>query len=173
MITRMTLLLTLVLWLPIDAAAQPAVFLVRHAERADSGPNGMPPAAPPGAPAADPELSAAGRVRAESLAAALKDAEITAVYVTELKRTQQTAAPLARALGLTPIVVPANSTAVLVAKVKAQSGNALVVGHSNSVPEIINALGVRTPVQIADTEYDNLFVVVRTNRPTLLRLRYR
>jgi phosphohistidine phosphatase SixA len=172
MITRLTLLLALVVWLPIDAAAQPAVFVVRHAERADSGPDGMPPAASSGTPA-DPDLSAAGRARAESLAAALKDAKITAVYVTELKRTQQTAAPLARALGLTPIVVPASSTAVLVAKVKAQSGIALVVGHSNSVPEIISALGVRTPVQIADTDYDNLFVVVRTNRPTLLHLRYR
>ena len=78
---------------PPPAAAQHTVFLVRHAERADTTP-GAARRWP-----TDPDLSDAGRARAESLAAALKDAKITAIYTTEFKRTQQTAAPLAKALG--------------------------------------------------------------------------
>jgi broad specificity phosphatase PhoE len=168
----MLLVLALVLSLPVDAAAQPTVFLVRHAERADTGPGGTPSMTPPGAPAADPDLSDFGRTRAASLAATLKDAQITAIYATELKRTQQTAAPLAQALGLTVIVVPANAVPALIAKLRALPGNALVVGHSNTVPAAIKALGVKTPVQIADTEYDNLFLVRRGRTPALLRLHY-
>jgi phosphohistidine phosphatase SixA len=154
--------LALVLSVPVCAAAQPTVFLVRHAERADIGPGGTPPMTPPGAPAPDPDLSDFGRARAASLAAALKDAEITAIYATELKRTQQTAAPLAQALGLTVIVVPANAVPALIRKVKALPGNALIVGHSNTVPEAIKALGVKRPVQIA----------ARGRKPALLRLHY-
>jgi phosphohistidine phosphatase SixA len=166
---RLLLLLVLTLGLPASAVAQPAVFLVRHAERADSG--AVPAMA--GAPAADPDLSEAGRARAASLAVALKDANITAIYATEFKRTQQTAAPLARALGLAVIIVPGSSVATLVEKLNALPGNALVVGHSNTVPEVAKALGVKTAVQIPDSEYSNLFVVVRGREPVLLRLRYR
>ncbi len=50
----------------------------------------------------------------------------------------------------------------------------LIVGHSNTVPEVLRALGIATPVTIADSEYDNLFVVVPTKGepPVLLRLRF-
>jgi len=166
---RLVLLLVLMLGLPASAVAQPAVFLVRHAERADTG------AAPAmaGAPAADPDLSEAGRARAASLAVALKDANITAIYATEFKRTQQTAAPIAQVLGLSVIVVPAGSVETLVEKLNALPGNALVVGHSNTVPQVAKALGVKTAVQIPDTEYSDLFVVVRAKEPVLLRLHYR
>jgi broad specificity phosphatase PhoE len=173
MVRRLILLVVLVLALPVCAAAQPAIYLVRHAERADSGPGGVPPMASPGAPAADPDLSEAGHARAASLAAALKDANITAVFATAVKRTQQTAAPLARALGLTVIVIPADRTETLVARLQALPGNALVVGHSNTLPGVIKGLGVPTPVEIADTQYDNLFIVVRAKAPVFLRLHYR
>jgi broad specificity phosphatase PhoE len=173
MVRRVWFLVVLVLAWPVFAAAQPAIYLVRHAERADSGPGGTPPMASPGAPAADPDLSDAGHARAASLAAALKDANITAVFATGAKRTQQTAAPLAQALGLAVIVIPADSPATLVARLKALSGSALVVGHSNTLPAVIGQLGVRTPVEIADTAYDNLFIVVRGNPPAFLRLHYR
>ncbi len=86
----------------LPAAAQHTVFLVRHAERADSSPGTSPTMA------ADPDLSAAGRARADHLAEALKDAKITAIFATEFKRTQQTAAPLAKALGLTVKIVSSN-----------------------------------------------------------------
>ena len=76
------------------AAAQGTVFLVRHAERADDANAG------PKMTGTDPDLSGQGVLRAQALARALKDAKITAIYTTEFKRTRQTAAPLATALGV-------------------------------------------------------------------------
>ena len=157
----------LALLIAVPTAAQSTVFLVRHAERADTQPGATP------AMGADPDLSEAGRARAESLATMLKDAKITAIFATEFKRTQQTAAPLAKALGITVTTVASNSTADLLKKIRASKGNVLVVGHSNSVPDVIKGLGVSTPVTIADDEFDNLFLVSRGSTASLVRLHYR
>lgn len=156
----------LLLWgaLAATCAAEPhTIFLVRHAERAPIS----------GATESDTGLSAAGRDRAQALAKALKEAKISAIYTTEYKRTQETAAPLTHSLGVQPEVVSAGETARLVAKLKASQGNVLVVGHSNSLPQIISALGVSSPMTIAETEYDNLFLVVRDPSPWLIHLHYR
>jgi len=147
------------------SAAQNTVFVVRHAERADGESAGM--------TASDPDLSAAGKVRAEGLASALKDAGITAIYVTEFKRTQQTAAPLATALGIQPVVVASQDLLPLIEKLKGAAASALVIGHSNTIPEVIKQLGIADPVKLADTDYDHLFVVTRGSAPSLLRLHYR
>ena len=146
------------------ALAQTTIFLVRHAERADSGAGGM---------ASDPTLSAAGRARAIRLAEVLKDTKLTAVFATEFKRTQQTAAPTAKAQHLTVTTVPADETATLVNKLKAATGAVLVVGHSNSVPEVLTALGVTTSIKIDDAEFDNLFIVITDTPPRFVRLRYK
>jgi len=150
------LLLSCVL-LVSSAVAQSTIFLVRHAEKASGD---------------DPDLTDAGRTRAESLATVLKDAGITAIYTSEAKRTRQTAAPLAKALHVEPAVIPAKDSAALVAKLQSSSGNALVVGHGNTIPDIIKALGITTPVSIADNDYDNLFLVVLEEKPRLVRLHY-
>ena len=142
------------------------VFVVCHAERADDG-SGM------AMTGKDPDLSAAGHARAVALASMLKDADVTAIYVSEFKRTGQTAGPLAKALDLTPTVVPARNTAALVDHLRSARGNVLVVGHSDSIPDILEALGVEGPSKIGEMEYDNLFVITRTPRPALLRLHYR
>lgn len=144
-------------------AAEPTIFLVRHAEKAEAT-TGNPK---------DPELSEIGRRRAESLALTLKDAGITSIYVTELKRTQQTAEPLARSADLRPSVVPAKDAPALVTRLNDMIGNVLVVGHSNTIPEIIKALGAPEPVAIADSEYDNLFIWRPGASPQLIRLHYR
>lgn len=123
--------------------------------------------------APDPDLSAAGKARAASLAAMLKDAKITAIYVTEYKRTRQTAEPLSRQLGIEMTVVPSKDAAGLTAKLKSARGNVLVVGHSNTVPATIAALGVQDPVAIGDTDYDDLFIVLASPQPQLMRLHYR
>jgi len=162
MLKRTILCAALILAGASSAFAQATVFVVRHAERADSG----------GMTAADPDLSAAGRARAESLANVLKDAGIVVVFATEFKRTQQTAAPVAKATGLSVTTAP-TETAALVEIVKATIGNVLVVGHSNTVPELIKALGVTTPVTVGDTEYDNLFIVRTGDKPSVIRLHYR
>lgn len=160
--TVLTLILT-----AAAAAAQPVVFLVRHAERADSGTSGA------GMMKDDPDLSAAGRSRAASLAGMLKDAGITAIVTTEYRRTKQTAEPLATALGIQLTVISAKDSAGLAARLAAQSGNVLVVGHSNTLPDVIAALGLREKVEIPEEAFDNLFIVVRGSPPTLLRLHYR
>jgi 2,3-bisphosphoglycerate-dependent phosphoglycerate mutase len=141
-------------------AADPIVFLVRHAEKVEG-------AADP----KNPELSSAGRVRAASLAAMFKDADVKAVFASEYTRTQQTAQEIARVAGVAVTVVPAKETAALITKLQEINGNAVVVGHSNTLPEIIKALGVATDLQIAETEYDNLFIWNRSTPRELVRLR--
>jgi broad specificity phosphatase PhoE len=147
--------------LAASVAAQSTVFIVRHAEKAEQG-------------GSDPDLSQPGRARAESLASILREAGITAIYATEFKRTQETAEPLAKTIGAEVVRLPEKSTAQLVAKLHdLQDGNALVVGHSNTIPLLIKALGVDALVNINDEDYDNLFVVTLDKKPRLLRLHYR
>ena len=74
---------------------------------------------------------------------------------------------------MTATVVKADETAALVAKLKAAKGAVLVVGHSNTVPEVMTALGVKPAVTIADSEFDNLFIVLTGTKPTMVRLRYK
>lgn len=164
---RRLLLSVMFLFVAVSATAQQTVFVVRHAERADTVAGGSPTMA------SDPDLSEAGRARAQSLATALKDAKITAIFVTPYKRTQQTAEPLAKALGLQVTAIGPQDAAGLIEKVKAASGNVLIVGHSNTVPDILTRLGVTDAPKLADDEYDNLFVVVRGEKPSLVRLRFR
>jgi broad specificity phosphatase PhoE len=159
--TALTLLV-----LATPAAAQ-TIFVVRHAERADASAGGPPMMG------SDPDLSEAGKARAQSLAAVLKDAQIAAIYTTEFKRTRQTAEPVAQAAGIEPTVVSARDIPALVEKMKGATGNVLVVGHSNTVGEVIRSLGVSDPVKLEDADYDNLFVVVKGNKPTLVRLHFR
>lgn len=81
--------------------------------------------------------------------------------MTDYLRTQQTAAPLATQLGITPTEIPGNQTAQLVQQLRAIKGkNVLVVGHSNTIPVIIDSL-MRSPqnVKITETDFDNLFKV--------------
>ena len=140
------------------AAAQSTIFIVRHAEKADM--------------TKDPDLSEAGRARADSLAKILKDANIVAIYATEFKRTQETAAPLAQALGIEVTIVPSVETTTLATKLKAAPGNVLVVEHGNTIPDLSKALGIDPSINLAEAEYDNLFVVVLDEKPRLLRLHY-
>jgi len=153
----------IVLAWPAAASAQELVYVVRHAERADSG-VGM-------TTQADPALSAAGEARAARLAAILKDAGITAIFTTEYIRTKATGAPLAKALGLSEQIVPARDTSRLVAALRARPHDILlVVGHSNTVPDLIKALG-GPAVTIGENEYDALFVFVPATG-TVSRIRY-
>ncbi len=144
------------------ASGQEAIYLVRHAERAST--------------AADSPLSAAGEARARSLATSLHDAGITRIYTTELRRTIQTAAPLALAINVTPTVVAAGDSPSLIASVRSTKPHdrLLIVGHSNTVPDMLRALGVSPAITIADNEFDNLFIVIPKGDapPIMLRLRY-
>ena len=156
--TAFALLLAVLVAAP--AAAQHTVVLVRHAERADTTPGASPKMA------ADPDLSEAGRARAESLATALKDANITAIlrHRVQTHTTDRRAARQgARADGQDRHVEDVRQTCST--QLKASKGNVLVVGHSNTVPDVIKDLGVTTPVTIDDTEFDNLFLVSMGTHP--------
>lgn len=150
-----------------EAAAQPVVFVVRHAERADAG------TAAAKMTGADPDLSGAGLARATSLAAMLKDARIRTVITTEYKRTRQTGGPVATAAGVPLTVIDSKDVAGVIKKARSSTGNVLVVGHSNTLPEILKGLGVIEPVTIAENEFDSLFVVTRASPQSFVRLRYR
>jgi broad specificity phosphatase PhoE len=145
-----------------NAYSQKAVIVVRHAERADDS--------------KDTRLSAQGIERAKSLARVLRDAEISAVYVTQYRRTLETAEPVMKNRNLKPVAVPSDDVAGLVRKVRSDHAGqvVLIVGHSDTVPDIIQAFGYLQPVTVETSEFDNLFIVVPqpAGPPTVIRLRY-
>jgi broad specificity phosphatase PhoE len=151
-------------WSPAAAAgAGRTVILVRHAERA-------------GGMSADVPISEAGKCRAEGLARMLAGAGITAIYTSEVARTQQTAAPLAAKIQVQPKAIPAKDVDGLVSQLRAGAAGAkaLVVGHSNTLPAIIQRLGHGTVPAIGDGEYDRMFILFLNGSGggSVLTLRY-
>jgi broad specificity phosphatase PhoE len=133
-----------------QATRATTVILVRHAEKAAE-------------PADDPPLTPAGETRARDLWSAIKDAGVSAVITTQFARTRATAEPTVRATRVTPEIVRSTGAAHprdVAAAVRKHAGQTvLVVGHSNTIPAIIEALGAPRPRAICDSEYDNLYVV--------------
>lgn len=153
------------------ADAQQAIFLVRHGETV----------APKGTDARP--LSEAGHRRAALLATLLKDAGIKAIFTSDLERTIKTAEPLAQALRIESKPLAQISVQFKPSDVEAfadflrrehRNDVVLIVGHSNSVPALLKALGYPVEVKIPETDFDNLFVVAPKSEgpPTVLRLRY-
>lgn len=138
------------------------IIVVRHAERADGGMS------------TDVPLSAAGEARAKELARVLKDAGVNRIFTTDLQRTRQTAAPLAARLQVTPVAIRSADVDGLVKALRGLKADdiALVVGHSNTVPAIVERMtGVKAPA-IADTEFDRMFVVNTAGKRAVVALRY-
>jgi len=75
-------------------------------------------------------------------------------------------------LHISPTVIPANRIPALVEKLRGLKGNGLVVGHGNTIPDLLKALGIDTPVKISETDYSDLFVITMVDKPQLLRLHY-
>ncbi len=148
------------------ACAEPAaiqVILVRHGEKATDPPNPR-----------DPDLSAAGHARAQALAKVVAHADLAAIYATQFKRTQATVAPAAAAMKLAVTRVDASDPGALARAIRSHSGKTvLVAAHSNTVPEIIAALGGPSIPEIDEDDFDNLFVVtVRGAEAQLVHLTY-
>lgn len=143
------------------------VYLVRHAEKTTFAPRDP-----------DPDISDMGKRRADALAKRLKDAGITAIIVSQFKRTGETAEPLAKATGVTPEMITAGvsggADSVAAAVMRHHGEKVLVVGHTNTIPLIIAALGGPQLPHLCDAEYSNLFVMtIAPNRdPTFTRLHY-
>jgi broad specificity phosphatase PhoE len=137
--------------IPAGDPGTTTVIVVRHAEKAAE-------------PAADPPLTVAGAARAQALVEALRDVPVRAVISTDFARTRSTVAPIAARLGLTTQLVDARArdhvrhvASDVLARYRGET--VLVAGHSNTVPDIVAALGAPKPANICDSEYDNLYVV--------------
>ncbi|MEO9969059.1 MAG: histidine phosphatase family protein [Hyphomonadaceae bacterium] len=133
--------------LPVATDQDPAVvYLVRHAEKQLGN---------------DPGLTADGQARAEDLVEALADARIDVIYSTDFQRTRDTAAPIALRRNLPIIFYDAGDLEGFAAKLRSDGRSALVVGHSNTTPGLVAALGGDAGLPITEaTEYDRLYRLV-------------
>lgn len=125
-------------------------YVVRHAEKA----------APNATMSSDVPLSPEGEQRALALKNLLLNKDIATIYATNYKRTRSTAAPLATALN-TEINLYNPSDTGFVNRLKILKNNTLIVGHSNTVDDLVNKLcnEVKVPADLKDSEYDNLYVI--------------
>jgi len=136
-----------------SAGTTTTVILVRHAEKADGS--------------RDPDLSESGIARATELARVLADVEVHALYASQFRRTQQTLDPVGERRKLPVEVFPVESQDVpayarrLAGRLlDAYAGKTvLVAGHSNTVPTLIEALGIASAPSIDESDYDDLFLV--------------
>ena len=130
------------------------VYVMRHLER-DAG--------------KDPSLNATGAKHAEELARWFRRDRPKAIFVTPFKRAQETAAPLARRLRITPVTYDPAKPEAMLAQVKASKGPVLIVGHSNTVPKIVEALGGPAGPDLADTDYGRVWII-RDGKVTVTEL---
>jgi len=144
------------------------ILIVRHAEKDTNR--------------YDPPLSPAGWERSHLLADMLVNASIRSIFVTQFRRTEQTVDSLARRIGVTPetvLVDPDNKPDYVkrlcrIIETRHEGETVLVSSHSDVIPSILKELGIGETVTIAESDYDNLFVVVRNKGGTarLMKLRY-
>lgn len=138
-------------------------YVVRHAEK-ETASAGTTMSTPN-----DPPLSAAGRVRAIELREALRTKNIQYIFSTNTIRTISTAQPLNELRGSTRIELynTRDSLDFLVQKLKEiKKGNSLIVGHSNTVDDIVNKLcgETKVPGDLPDSEYDNLYIITKKGK---------
>ena len=149
---------------PVSTVKPITLIVVRHAEKSNDA-------------AQDPPLSYIGQERARRLGRVLRDVGVAAVYVSDTRRAKETAEPITDSLGLAAEIYPGRAVnALLERSLKEHVGQTiLIVGHSNTVPEMISLLTRgRESVALRDDEYDALFIVIIGDHdpPSLLRLRY-
>jgi broad specificity phosphatase PhoE len=158
------LLLTLTFAPGAHAQNVRTIFFVRHADKVSDD--------------TDAVLSEAGHRRAECLAKTLADSHIRQIYTSDLKRTQQTAAPLAAQLHLKPVAIPLSKVDDLIESIRSErAANVLVVWHDATLPKILRALGAPEIAPIAHTEYDRFFILTfnadeKNSKPRFTALRY-
>ena len=126
-----------------------AVYLLRHGEKVDDSPGAR--------------LSEAGHARARRWAAMLREVPVTQVFVSDVERTQQTAAPLVADRAVPRTVVAAEASVRELPRRMAQlkpTDVAVVFSHSNILPSLWSALGCRTPITVADGDYDRVMLII-------------
>lgn len=126
------------------AVAADTVYVIRHLQKAEG---------------TDPPLSTAGAANAQILAGRLAQSGIKAIFATPTQRAMQTGEPLAKKLGIAVTTYDPRDSAALVKAVAAVDGAVLIVGHSNTVPDIVTRLGGASIAPLGDQDYGTIFVV--------------
>lgn len=153
-----------ILFFSISVCAQKThIYIVRHAEKDMTNPN-----------ATDPNLSAEGLLRAENLANELKRMRISGAFTTSYKRTKQTAQPTANHNNLALTTYSNINSLVNTVKNNYNGKRVLIVGHSNTVIDIITALGGQSPItSIPEEDFDNFFhLVIHNNTVRVYHKKY-
>jgi phosphohistidine phosphatase SixA len=145
------------------ASCSHTYYVVRHAEKVQAQP-----------PLQDPPLTPNGEAMAQNLKNILLPKGIKHIFSTNTTRTKSTAAPLSEAAGIS-VEIYSKPDEAFITKLKALKKNTLVVGHSNTVDDIVNALCNTTKINgdLPDADYGDLFVVtVKGKKIYFKKLRY-
>lgn len=145
---RFNLIILLIIVLLSFMAAADTMYLVRHAEKLADG--------------KDPALTVCGQARADALATSLAGVKLAAIYATPYRRTQQTAAAVSKQQQLDITQYDPRQPAVFLAQLKAQTLPVLVVGHSNTVPQLVELLSGIAMAPLTEQDYDLLYQVKLT-----------
>jgi phosphohistidine phosphatase SixA len=143
----------------ITTSCSQTIYVVRHAEKAlPEGTSTM--------MKNDPPLSEAGKERAEALKEVLKTEKIGAIFSTNMKRTLSTAEPTRAYFNLSVETYAPVPDSLFIHRLKTTRKNTLVVGHSNTVDDIVNRLcgATNIPGDLQDSDYDNLFVLKKKGK---------
>jgi phosphohistidine phosphatase SixA len=127
------------------------IYISRHAEKEISDNT-------------DPLLTQAGKERADKLSAYLKDKNVKLIFSTNTLRTKKTAEPTAQSVNASISIYDAKKPELLCFEIKELRKNTLVIGHSNTIKDIVNTLNGKTFLEkdLEDTEYDKLYIVKRS-----------
>ena len=148
---RITALLTALLL----TSCSSTYYIVRHAEKEAASSNMT----------SDVPLSAAGKERAEALKQELQHKQIRRIYSTNYIRTRETAQPLSSAIGVAIDTYDPRDTTFTGRLKDLKKGNTLIVGHSNTVDDLVNRLTGKQLLQdLPDTQYGDLFVVTKKGK---------
>lgn len=142
----------------VTNAASPAkaIYVMRHLQKGSGD---------------DPQLSAEGRTNAQRLFEVLKRDLPKAIFVSTTRRARETAEPLAERLGITLTPYDPRNAAALIEAIEAEERNVLIIGHSNTVPDIIGRLGGTAPPPLSEEDYGDIWRIDgRTRAVTKIRI---
>ncbi len=147
----------------LPLAAQSTIFVTRHADRFGTEP--------------DPDITEAGEEQAERLGRLLADANLTQIFTTEFRRTQQTAAPAARLAHVQPVIVKQEQFDELIRLIRSAlrpGESILVVGHRSTAPRIVKALTGKDVPPLQATDYGRLIAITLfpDGKSSVVTLRY-
>jgi len=130
----------------VQAAHIQQLYLVRHAEKADSS--------------KDPQLSVCGQAQAAALATLLQHVQLPMLYHSGYQRTQQTAAASLKA-GRSLQQYDAKNLPALAAQLSSSTTDALVVGHSNTTPQLATLLSKLAAPELGEQDYGRIYLLTR------------